>query len=357
MTVTWLTSRDARAVVEYGPLGGELKTAIASRDGLMDGIECLHKVVLCDLQPGTRYRYRVVSREIVKFQPYKVEYGESLTNEFREFRTFDRRQPDFSFVVFNDIHDQPTAIPELLKVAGARPYDFVALNGDILSYIENEAQIASVLNSAAASFASTVPMLWVRGNHETRGKFARQLPAYLASPNGRYYFSFDHGPVHFVVLDAGEDKFDDYPAYGGLVNFTRYRREQGEWLKAEVKTKAFRRAKYHVVFCHMPFPSKEAADPTRHSEANTFVGMADAFAQFGRTLDKAGVDLMISGHLHSPAIIQPEPGRHRYPIVLGGGPKGDNRTLIRVNVSSRELEAAITRPDGSVFGTCRVPKR
>jgi UDP-2,3-diacylglucosamine pyrophosphatase LpxH len=164
--------------------------------------------------------------------------------------------------------------------------------------------------------------------------------------------------VHFVVLDAGEDKVDHHREYGGLADFSRYRREQGEWLKAEVKTKAFRRAKYRVVFCHMPFPSIVAADPSRHNEPNTFLGMADAFDQFGPTLDKAGVDLMLSGHTHTAAIIQPEPGRHRYPIVQGGGSRGADRTIIRVNVSDAGLEATILRPDGSSFGTCRVvPKR
>ncbi len=357
MTVTWLTSRDARAVVEYGPLNGPLRTAIASRDGLVEGIGRLHKVELRELHPGTRYRYRVVSREIVKFQPYKVEYAESLTNEFREFCTFDRRKTDFSFVVFNDLHDQPATIPELLQVAGPRPYDFVALNGDILSHLETEQQITAIYDQAATSFASTTPLVWVRGNHETRGGFARRLPEYLASPTGRYYFAFDHGPVHFIVLDAGEDKRDSQREYGGLVDFSRYRREQAEWLKAEVKTKAFHRAKFRVVLCHMPFPSKEAADPARYDQPSTFVGMADAFECFGPTLDKTGVDLMLSGHMHKPEIIPAEAGRHRYAIVLGGGPKGDNRTLIRVNVSRRALEATILRPDGSVVGSCRVPKR
>lgn len=356
MTVVWLTSRNARAWVEYGPPGGELKTAFASRDGLVEGIERLHKVTLSDLQPGTRYRYRVVACEITHLRHWKVEYGSTVASEFQEFRTFDRRKREFSFVVFNDIHDQPVTIPELLPLAGEKPHDFVLLNGDIVSYINEERQITDVFDQAAG-FAATTPLIWVRGNHETRGTFARQFPGCLASPNGRYYYAFDHGPVRFIVLDGGEDKVDNHREYGGLADFFRYRREQGEWLKAEVKTKAFRQAKYRVVFCHMPFPNKQAADPARYKEPDTFLGMADAFAQFGATLDKAGVDLMLSGHMHRPAIIPPEPGRHRYPVVQGGGSRGAERTVIRVRVGAAGLEAAILRPDGSVFDTCRVPAK
>ena len=82
--------------------------------------------------------------------------------------------------------------------------------------------------------------------------------------------------------------------------------------------------------------------------------MEDDFQNFGATLDQAGIDMMFSGHVHTPALINPEPGRHSYPIVRGGGPKDQGRTLIRVDVKGRTLEAAILRPDGTAVGTCKV---
>jgi len=102
----------------------------------------------------------------------------------------------------------------------------------------------------------------------------------------------------------------------------------------------------------MPFPAAPA--PPRAGGPSPFTGMADAFQNFGATLEQAGIDLMISGHVHTPAIINPEPGRHSYPIVRGGGPKDQGRTLIRVDVKDRTLEAAILRPDGTTFGTSKV---
>jgi predicted phosphodiesterase len=357
MTVTWMTDRDSTGVVEYGPPGGELKTAFTSQHGLIDANQRVHKVVLRDLQPGALYRYRVVSREIVNFHPYRLTYGETVASDFREFRTLDRRKRNYSFLVFNDIHDQPATIPDLLKVAGERPYDFVVWNGDILSHLERENQITAMLDQATAHFASATPLIWVRGNHETRGRLARQLPAYLALPDGRYYYAFNHGPAHFIVLDTGEDKRDEQREYSGLVDFFRYRREQGEWLKAAVGTDAFRRATFRVVICHMPFASKTAADPARYSQPDTFLGMADAFENFGATLEQAGVDLMISGHMHRAAIIPPETGRHSYPIIQGGGSKIEDRTIIRVNVSDDGLEAVITGSDGSTVKTCSVPAK
>jgi predicted MPP superfamily phosphohydrolase len=296
----------------------------------------------------------VVSREIVTFGAYKVVFGQSVTNDFHQFRTLDRRKGEFSFVVFNDIHDQAATIPALLQVAGAQPYDFVLLNGDTIGHSDSEKPVVSILDQAAASFASSIPMFWVRGNHETRGAFARQLHAYIGLPGERYYYSFDHGPVHFVVLDTGEDKIDGHREYHGLVDFSRYRREESEWLKQHVREDVFRRAKYRVVICHMPFPSQAAADPAHYSEPNVFLGMAEDYELFGRTLESAGVDLMFSGHTHSAALIPPEPPRHSYPILQGGGNKGDGRTLIRVNVTRSSLEAVILRPDGSCVTSCRI---
>lgn len=365
MTIMWITSRNATGAVEYGPPNGELKTVFNSHDGLIDTNERIHKVVLTGLSPGTVYRYRVVSREILKFAAYKVDFGETINGGFHEFRTPDRRESGFSFLVFNDIHDIPATLPDLLKVAGERPYDFVVLNGDTVDAINHEGQITAILNEAVSSFASRVPLIWARGNHETRGELARDLPRYLASPNGRFFYSFDQGPVHFVVLDTGEDKTDSSPEYSGLVDFYPYRREEAEWLKAEVKSEAFRRARYRVVFAHMPFPAaSRPASGTRSQPAaggsaqgsppSPFTGMADAYENFGATLEQAGIDLMISGHVHSPAIIEAEPGRHSYPIVRGGGPKAQGRTVIRVEVTERALEAVVLRPDGTTFGACRV---
>lgn len=353
ITIMWITNRNATGAVEFGPPSGELKTTANSHDGLVDSNERIHRVVLTDLSPGAVYRYRVVSRDILNFGSNKVDFGETVASEFQEFRTFDRRKQDLSFLVFNDIHDIPATIRDLLKVNGDRPYDFVVLNGDTVSAFDKEGRITAILDQAVSSFASRVPLFWARGNHETRGGFARQFPAYVASPNGRYFYSFDHGPVHFIVLDTGEDKTDNHPEYSGLADFERYRREEAEWLRAEVKTAAFLRARYRVVFAHMPFPAAPAP-PRAGAAPSPFTGMEDDFQNFGATLDQAGIDMMISGHVHTSALIKPEPGRHSYPIVRGGGPKDQGRTLIRVDVKGRTLEAAILRPDGTAVGTCKV---
>ena len=95
------------------------------------------------------------------------------------------------------------------------------------------------------------------GNHETRGFVARDLKNYFDYKDDRFYYSFDNGPVHFVVLDCGEDKPDNNRYYYGLADYDSYRLEELEWLKKEVKSDAFRNAKHRIVIVHMPIIKEE----------------------------------------------------------------------------------------------------
>lgn len=354
MTIMWITNGNATGSVEFGEVNAGLKTASSSHHGLVDTNERVHKVVLTGLKPGTVYRYRVLSRPI-DLAAYEAELGEAVQSEFREFRTFDTNKQDTSFLVFNDVHGNLSTFSDMLKVAGDQPYDFVALNGDTLSHIDGHDQIASLLDSAVASFASRTPLFWVRGNHETRGAYARQFPAYLDSPGGRYYYSFDQGPVHFIVLDAGEDKPDTDREYFGFADFHPYRLEQAAWLKDEVKSPAFQRAKYRVVLVHMPFPQVMSAGASE-TERRELEGMMDPNNAFGEILEASGIDLMISGHMHIPEIIAPQAG-HNYPIVQGGGPDGKGRTVIRVSANPREMAVSVLQADGNSFGNLKIKPR
>ena len=296
MTVMWLTNRNTTGYVEYGEPGAAPRRAFSSRHGLRDANQRIHRVPLTGLKPGTLYRYKAVSQDILNYGANKVQYGQTASSAEFEFRTLDRRKRAFSFLMFNDIHGNATVMPELLAVAGAAPYDLVVLNGDVLSSIADERQIIAILDSAVKLFASRIPLVWVRGNHETRGPFARVLPDYLASPGGSFYYSFDHGPAHFTVLDTGEDKADSHVEYSGLADFEAYRKGEREWLAGEVKSPAYREAAFRIGLAHMPFA--EATGP--------WGGTEDAYRNFGDLLNASGLDLMLSAHRHVPAVVEPD---------------------------------------------------
>jgi hypothetical protein len=351
MTVMWVTGSNAAGWVEYGRGGSAPLRALPVRDGLVEANGRVHRVVLTGLAPDTPYTYRIVTRPIASFGPYKVDYGDITRSDAFTFRTLGASRETYSFLVLNDLHEDVATLRGHLAQAAAAPYDLVFFNGDTLSHLETEGQVLErCLKPAADQFASRIPLFLVRGNHETRGAFARELGRYLALPDGRFYYSFDHGPVHFIVMDTGEDKEDGHWAYSGLIDFDAYRQQQAEWLAQEVASPAFRQARFRVLVAHMPFFGGARTRVDGH-------GQADCRARWGSMLSAAGLDLHIAGHTHRADWVEPAEAANTFPVAVGGGSARGSNTLTRVNVSPDALEVTVTTDAGLEAGRHRILAR
>lgn len=344
MTVMWITDSKCTSWVEYGTGDTLEQKAFNSQHGLIDADETIHRISIDGLSPSKEYKYRVCSKEILKFEPYKVTYGETITGDIHSFKTLSKGKESISFIVLNDIHQRDELLTKLVKMSSSKSFDLVFLNGDILGHIEDEPQVINhILKPCSDIFAKNIPFVYVRGNHETRGKFARMLPNYLTTPGGRYYYSFDHGPVHFIVMDGGEDKEDSHWAYSGLVDFDQYRDEQKKWLEVEIQSEAFKKAAFRIVLVHMPPTSSER-----------WHGTNDLYEKWRPLFNQGKIDLMISGHTHRYAVVAPEEGIRNYPMTIGGSPKDGQATVIRVDGTKDNLNVVMTRDDGEVVGTYQV---
>jgi hypothetical protein len=103
-----------------------------------------------------------------------------------------------------------------------------------------------VVDPCVQAFARHLPLVYVRGNHDTRGSFARHLLDYFPTDTGRYYYSFNHAGVAFLVLDGGEEKGDENVEYAGLVEFEPYLRQEVQWLARQIEEPAFQKARFRV---------------------------------------------------------------------------------------------------------------
>ncbi|HTG55854.1 MAG TPA: metallophosphoesterase family protein [Niabella sp.] len=347
MSIMWITNKLCYSWVEYGE-GGQLhQKAHEIKDGLVNAYNRVNAVRLNNLKPNTTYSYRVVSKEILEFQPYKLVYGATITSDTKTFTTVEPKAKEISWLIMNDIHDRPQSIPHLMQLNGNDAYDYVFFNGDIFDYQTDEQQIIDhMLTPCLENFAGHKPFLFVRGNHETRGKYSRELADYFTSPSGKYYYAYQWGPVYNIVLDTGEDKPDDAPVYAGIVDFDSYRKEQAAWLEKEMQTPAFKKAPFRVVMMHIP-----------HFYSGNWHGTLHCRELFAPLFDKYKVDMVISGHTHKFGVFPPEKGKHNYPIIIGGGPKDGNRTLIKVKAALHELSLKMLKDDGSEVGSYLVKRK
>ncbi|HTI94473.1 MAG TPA: metallophosphoesterase family protein [Puia sp.] len=328
MVIRWITDLPSYSWVEWGETSALGQKAHSVTNGLVDAYNRVNRIALGGLRPGTTYYYRVCSKVIKEFKPYQLTYGETIQSKVFSFRTVDEHPDSVSWLILNDIHDRPQSIPHLLNMRGPEPYDFVFFNGDVFDFQESEQQIIDhMLVPCTEVFASSIPFLYVRGNHETRGCFRSQLHGYFSNPEEREYFSFVRGPVHFTVLDTGEDKPDDTPVYAGIVDFDAYRREQAVWAEGVMRSEAFKRAAFRVVLMHIPI-----------YHAGEWYGTQHCREQFGPLFNKYGVDIAISGHTHQYGVYPPVAGQHNYPIIIGGGPADGKRTLLKIKADHRQLQ-------------------
>ena len=140
--------------------------------------------------------------------------GWAIESNVHAFTTFASAKSEASFAFFTDTHEKMDRIQAMASAIKRQPVDFVVDGGDIVNYVVDGDQLREkFLSPVAATLAGSVPLLYVRGNHENRGPYARSLGKYLHAQDGRYYYTRDDGPLHLVVVDTGEDKPGVQPRY------------------------------------------------------------------------------------------------------------------------------------------------
>lgn len=298
-TIVWTTNNESCGWVELAPDDGTNFYAF-DRPKYYDthiGIKrigTVHAVRLTGLKPGTKYRYRVYSQEVLKREGWHIIWGYvAATDVYGKaplaFTTNDSSKPEASFLVLNDIHERIDVMKNLLERGDYKNRDMVIYNGDMVSILtEDEGLFKGFLDESVSLFAAEKPFYYVRGNHETRGAAAANFHTYVCPQQKNLYFTWQEGPVFFIALDTGEDKPDDDLEYAGANAYDEYRTEQAEWLKEVVKSEAYKKARYHVVIAHIP-PG---------ADADAWHGDREVKDKFLPSLNGAGVDIMICGHYH-----------------------------------------------------------
>jgi predicted phosphodiesterase len=337
-TVIWMTDTPCQAKVVFGPQGGPLDgQADNAVHGLLP-IGTLHVVHLSGLEPGHTYIYQAVTTRVVKMKAYWPEKGLPAESSERTFTTFDRSKAAISFSAITDTHEDPARVKALLGAVDWDAAEFLVHLGDAFDSLETEDQLFGRWTGPVERFLAGSKLdLFIRGNHETRGVLARSLFDYFPSPEGRFYYARDHGPVHFVVLDTGEDKADEKNVYAELNAFRAYRAEEFAWLERHFKTdKRAAEAPFRIVLLHQP-------------NWGWTDGQGDRWTELA---NKAKVDLVLGGHYHRLRVAKAGDAGNAFPIVALGQDQ-----IAKVEATRTELKVTITGIDGTVLEMLSIKPR
>jgi predicted phosphodiesterase len=335
VTIVWITDTPCHSKVVFGvdALDREADNAV---DGLLP-IGQLHAVRVRGLEPGKTYRYKAASTRVVKMKSYWPEKGLSAETAERTFTTFDRRKESFSFALITDTHEDLQRIAALLKLVDWPSTDFLVHLGDAFHGIESEDAIwDKFLTPVGRALGGTKPLLYVRGNHEARGPAARALRNHLPIPEERFYYARDHGPVHFVALDTGEDKPDDTNVYARLNAFQQYRETELKWLAGHIKTdRRMQAAPFRVLLMHSP----------------SWGWVDDQASKWREVANSGRFDLAVSGHTHRFSHTTPsQNGNTWHQVVLSPD------QVARVDASATEIVVTVRARDGNIVETFSIGK-
>lgn len=334
MTISWLTHVPVHSWVEYGttPELGLRKERIV--DGQIICNNTHHKIRLTDLKPGQTYYYRVCSREITLYEAYKKEFGYTASSPVYSF-TMPGDKGDFKAIIFNDLHKKNDVLDLLAEQLKGIDYDFVFFNGDCIDDPKNEDQAVYYLSYMNEKVdAAQKPVFYIRGNHEIRNAYSIQLRDLFDYVGDKTYAAFTWKDTRFVILDCGEDKPDSTWVYYNLNNFEQLRLDQVDFLKNELRSKAFKSASKKVLVHHIP---------TYGMHPKSYVPCAELW---GDQLSKAPFDVCLNGHTHRYAFHPKGSVGNNYPVVIGGGNRVDTATVMILERRGATLNLKVLNTKG-----------
>ena len=341
--VAFAVSAMANGYVTYGlkPDLSDGKTVKCGGFRVTDMNDKVMLVRLTGLKPSTKYYYRIGADRINYVHGHQMSIVASEAGDKVYSFTTAGAGVKSHFCVINDVHAKMDTYDALYrKIEKLNPVCVVD-NGDMISTAEDiEKQISVYLTPDVSlkDYASSRPYLLCPGNHENRGLANRHLekvwmfrqPEERSSRDwdlGRN-FAIRVGDIAVVGLDTAEDKVDVNPIFCGLFNSEPYREAQKVWLEDALKRPEIASAPYLVACCHIPLydsrgdqnPGDIHPDDTDPKYKTNFAHWQRAcFQLWGPLLEKAGCQLVITGHQHKYRYEAPC-FAHSWAEIIGGGP-------------------------------------
>ena len=299
--------------------------------------------------------YRVVFRKAIDRKAYFSELEPPIAEEF-DFSPLPT-EGEVNIYFTADVHYQ------FESAAMAASYFCDKLNlliaGGDLGEVETDENYLEVCRFLARITGGRLPILFFRGNHDTRGRLAERFTDYFPANGKKTYFSFDLGRFAGVVLDCGEDKPDAHREYGkyngaavynGTNIFERFRRSETVFLK----NLTLPEGKPLLAFSHI-CPVMTTSHP-----GDIFDIERDVYSEWNRELERMGIDVMLTGHLHRFLLLEPGDERstlpHNYPVLVGAELQSYKKAFgTAITLTEEGMTYRMTDEEHNVLSEGRIP--
>jgi len=282
VTLRWGSVKAEQGEVFYGTRAEDL----TSRQDEAEA-EKNHRVILRGLQPDTRYYYRIRQAGSWLMPAAEWFYTAPKVGSPQPLRIWVLGDPGET----GRIHFQVSENARQWFMAHARPnlplLDFILTTGDNAYPNATNAQYSSGFFKPFGNFFKNITVWPAFGNHDARRWafyriFDRPLNGEFGgvASHDKAYFSFDYGRTHIVMLDSEHgDLSPDSPMLA--------------WLKQDLKQT---RQDWVVVdFHHPPYTFGTHNSDKASDSRGRMVRVRENLVPI---LERAGVDLVLSGHSH-----------------------------------------------------------
>lgn len=298
------------------------KTYYDDSNGIIKSNLYVHKVEVPMDELDSAREYTLCYRKMIERTPYFPVSEDTVELKYTFKPVGDG---DIHVYHISDAHNMEEPTIEAGKYFGDS-LDLLILNGDIPDHSGDTANFNSIYRICSGITEGTLPIVFSKGNHDTRGIYGEEFERYTPEDNGRPYYTFRLGKLWGLVLDCGEDKDDSHDAYSHTTCFHNYRLKETQWLENVIKKGEYKAdgIEHRLVISHVPFSYIQK--PPFDIEQELYRHWTELVSKEIRP------DLLLYGHLHVCKIEEPGSDFDAYklqtcPAVVASQPNHKEQTF------------------------------
>lgn len=272
-------------------------------NGILRSASTTHKMEVPGALLDDAREYTVCWRKINERKPYFSDVGEieTYTSAFRPVEG-----ENIHIYHIADAHNRVDG-PVAAGTFFGEDLDLLVLNGDIPNHSGKIEYFTAIHQIAGQITHGEIPVIFSRGNHDTRGIFAEKIEDHTPTDNGRSYYSVRLGKLWILVLDCGEDKNDDHAEYGHTICCHNFRVRETAFIEKIADDAENEYAapgvEHRMVIVHNPFTD---------TFGSPFDIEQELWGHWCELLrEKIKPELILCGHVHNCYVTRPGEARDK----------------------------------------------